>query len=261
VLLFPLTPANRRRLGEAFAAVPRVDLSIDCVLEGAMGRVWVDDPQAPSVFRLQTGPFVYLAGGAAGEAGRALMAGLEPGLLLMPSAPGWLEALQAHFGPQLEAMERYRFTAASLAPERLRALAGASRYAARVRALDRDAAEAVWGGGHVIDLSEYASPGDFVERGLGFYAGEPGAALGAAYAALVCRRGIEVSVYVERAHRQRGMATALASRLLLASLERGLEPHWDAANPESYRLALKLGYTPAGIYQAHWVRGSDATEP
>ena len=254
MLSFPLTPTNRLRLAEAFATVPHVDLSIDCAVEGAMGRVWVDDPVAPSVFKLQTGPFVYLAGQANCEAGRMLISALRPESLLMPSAPGWLEALQAHFRERLEAMERYRFTHERLSLARLQTLTTSSCHAAQVLAMDRAVAEAVWSRDHYIDLSEYASPADFVQRGLGFYVGEPGAVLGAAFASLVCSRGIEVSVFVERAHRERGMATALTSRLLIACLARGLEPHWDAANDESCRLALKLGYISAGGYLAHYVR-------
>ena len=48
-------------------------------------------------------------------------------------------------------------------------------------------------------------------------------------------------VYVEERHRQRGVATALCSRLLLDCLALGLRPNWDAANAESVRLARKLG--------------------
>ena len=47
-----------------------------------------------------------------------------------------------------------------------------------------------------------------------------------------------------------GLATALSASLIVESLSRGLEPHWDAANPESCKLALKLGYTSAGSYVA-----------
>ena len=34
-----------------------------------------------------------------------------------------------------------------------------------------------------------------------------------------------------------------------------MEAHWDAANPESYRLAEKLGYVAVGTYHAHFLRG------
>ena len=49
--------------------------------------------------------------------------------------------------------------------------------------------------------------------------------VGAAYSSLVCSQGIEVSVYVEERHRQRGVATALCSRLLLDCLALGRGIH------------------------------------
>lgn len=52
---------------------------------------------------------------------------------------------------------------------------------------------------------------------------------------------------------RRGLATACAARLLLACLERGLYPSWDAANPASAALAEKLGYRPAGAYVTYAV--------
>ena len=62
---YPLTKANRIRLARAFYPVPRVDFSIDCVLEGQMGAAFVDDSAHPAVFQIQVGPFVYFAGDAA----------------------------------------------------------------------------------------------------------------------------------------------------------------------------------------------------
>ncbi|HWQ83455.1 MAG TPA: GNAT family N-acetyltransferase, partial [Anaerolineales bacterium] len=101
--------------------------------------------------------------------------------------------------------------------------------------------------------SEYDSAEDFVERGIGYVSIQQGEILGAAFASLVNSRGIEVSIYVEEAHRRQGLATALASALLISCLERRLEPHWDAANPESCRLASKLGYQFQGSYEAYYL--------
>ena len=57
-----LNKANRIKLARAFKYVKRVDCSIDCVVEGQMGKVFVDDPNEPRVFRIQVGPFCYFAG-------------------------------------------------------------------------------------------------------------------------------------------------------------------------------------------------------
>ncbi len=48
------------------------------------------------------------------------------------------------------------------------------------------------------------------------------------------------------------MADFPAYNLLLACLERGLHPNWDAANPESAQLAEKMGYCSTGSYEAYF---------
>lgn len=76
--------------------------------------------------------------------------------------------------------------------------------------------------------------------------------MGVAYSSLVCSQGIEVSIYVEEAYRRQGVATALGSRLLLECLTYNLRPNWDAANPESVKLAKKLGYLYLESYDAYY---------
>jgi len=251
---YPLTKANRIQLARAFRQVPRVDLSIECVLEAQMGRAFVDDLEHPSVFKIQAGPFVYLAGDTACPAGQELLQGLTSDILLMPSAPGWIEAAQAMYGEKLVPFDRYSFDSKGLSMERLTDLGQVSPYSARIQGMDEPFVESMWGQESFIDLSTYDSAGDFVQRGVGFYVVESGTLAGAAYASLACSRGIEVSLFVEPENRRRGMATALAGRLLLWCLENGLAPHWDAANPESCQLAMKLGYKPLGSYLAYYLK-------
>jgi GNAT superfamily N-acetyltransferase len=87
---------------------------------------------------------------------------------------------------------------------------------------------------------------------MGFAVMDGDEILGAAYSSLVCSKGIEVSIYVEKKYRRQGVARALGSRLLLECLRRNLRPNWDAANPESCRLALKLGYVFTEFYEAYF---------
>jgi predicted GNAT family acetyltransferase len=62
-----------------------------------------------------------------------------------------------------------------------------------------------------------------------------------------------VSIFVLEDYRRQGIATLLAARLLRWCLENNAQPNWDAANPESCRLAEKLGYTQTGQYEAHYL--------
>ena len=250
---YPLTKMNRILLARAFRDVPRVDLSIDCVLEAQMGQAYVDDLEHPEVFQIQTPPFVYFAGNPASPAAQEFFLNLSPYALLMPSAPGWIEAVQAAYGERLESFDRYSFASAELSTAHLAKLAQSTPYGEWVRLMDRALVESLWGKEHFVDLSEYDSVEDFLERGVGFYVPAGTTVAGAAFASLICSRGIEISIYVQDKYRRQGMATALAANLLLWCLERRLEPHWDAANPESCSLAVKLGYTPAGTYQAYYL--------
>ncbi len=54
-------------------------------------------------------------------------------------------------------------------------------------------------------------------------------------------------------HRRQGLGLLLAAALIAWCLDRGLEPHWDAANPESRLLAEKLGYDTPTEYESLYV--------
>jgi GNAT superfamily N-acetyltransferase len=249
---YPLTKANRIRLACAFGKVRRVDLAIDCVLEGQMGTVVVDDVEQPTVFKIQSGPFIYFAGDALGPGAQTAIAALTPEMLLMPSGPGWLEAINQRYGERLVSFDRYCFSSEQLSLAHLTSLCSvSSKY--EILRMDAKFAAQRWGQEHSIDLSCFDSPNDFEQRGLGFYATLDDGCLGGAYSQLVCSRGIEISVYVMPQHRARGLGTLLASSLVKRCLEIGHAAHWDAANVESCRLAKKLGYVPNGIYQAYYL--------
>jgi L-amino acid N-acyltransferase YncA len=91
---------------------------------------------------------------------------------------------------------------------------------------------------------------------MGFAALDGETMMGVAYSGLVCSRGIEVSIFVEEKYRERGVATALGSRLLVECLRQGMRPNWDAANPESCKLAQKLGFAFVEKYDAYYVTRS-----
>lgn len=70
---YPLTKANRIRLAQAFRDVPRVDISIECVLEDQMGFAYVDDAKLPSAYMIRIGPFHYFAGDVNGEGAQEMI--------------------------------------------------------------------------------------------------------------------------------------------------------------------------------------------
>ena len=251
---YPPTKAHRIRLAQAFGHVPRVDLSIECAVEGQMGKAFVDDVEDPTVFRIEVGPFFYLAGDAGGPAGREMLESLAPYTLLMTSSPGWIEAAREMYGERLTGFDRYSFSSESVSAQHLERLVRESPFAEEVRRMDLSFVSSLWGVDHFIDLSDFGSPEDFVQRGVGFYVEVNGEVVGGAFSSLVCAEGIEVSLFVCEDHRRQGIGTALAGRLVKWSVDNNARANWDAANPESCRLAEKLGYTPRGQYTAYYLK-------
>jgi GNAT superfamily N-acetyltransferase len=251
----PLTNANRLRLAETFRHNPRVDYSIDCVVEGQMGRAYVDDPANPTAWRITIGPFWYFAGDADGPGGRALLAEFPAYNLFMPSPPEWVAAAKKMFGERLVGFPRYSFAAESLSEAHLSAILDASPHRDRVRRVD---AALLARSDNFVETEDFESADDFLQRGVGYTLLKDDSLAGAAYSSLVCSRGIEVSLFVAEEFRRRGVAMAISAALLLECVRRGLRPNWDAANLESCALAEKLGYTPAGSYEAYYYPASQA---
>lgn len=247
-----LTKANRLQIARAFRHNKRVDFSIECAIEGQLGRVFVDSLHHPTAYQLTVGPFEYFAGDAHGSGGRLLLQALPAYHILMPSPDPWPELARELFGEHLRSFTRTSFSAEGLTKEHLTHLLGQSPLRDRVVPLTLNLAAQIAGQDSYLDLSDFDSVPDFIERGFGYTMLDDSKAMGVAYSSLVCSRGIEVSVFVEEAYHRQGVATALCSRLLLDCLTYGLRPNWDAANPESVALAKKLGYTLLGPYDAYY---------
>jgi GNAT superfamily N-acetyltransferase len=250
---FELTKANRIKLARAFFHNKRVDLSIQCVIEGQMGQAFVNDLAHPTAYRITTGPFWYFAGEADGPVGQQMMQALQAYNILMPSPAPWVKLAQELYGEHLKKFTRYSLSAAELSGEHLNRLLETSAFQARVVPISVDVAKQIaeQPDGY-LDLSDFDSAEDFVERGLGYTILDNGKAIGVAYSALVCSQGIEVSIFVHEAYRRQGVATALAGNLLLTCLQQNRRPNWDAANPQSLELAKKLGYRYLEPYDAYY---------
>lgn len=255
MIAMPLTKANRLRLASAFRHNRRVDMSLDCVIEGQMGQAFVDDLVRPSAFMLNVAGFHYFAGDASGDGGQEMLAALPAYALFMPSPPLWVEMAQTMYGERLVSFPRYSFSSAGLSAVHLNNLLQASPWREQVRRLDVELLTAVsCDTDHICDISAFDSPQDFMERGIGYCLLDGEVMMGVAYSSLVAGRGIEVSLVVLPDYRRQGVATVLAASLVLYCLQHTMGANWDAANPVSCHLAQKLGYIEAGSYQAYYLR-------
>ena len=110
-------------------------------------------------------------------------------------------------------------------------------------------------------LQVFDSAEDFAARGVGFAAIDAGRPVCSATSYAFCSKSIELAIATHPDFRGRGLAGAVAARLMVHCLERGVTPHWNAANPVSQRLAGRLGYRPDGICEVLYLSpGRDRDE-
>ncbi|MFX1507472.1 MAG: GNAT family N-acetyltransferase [Promethearchaeota archaeon] len=70
---------------------------------------------------------------------------------------------------------------------------------------------------------------------------------------------VELDILTHPDYRGRDFATIVSAKLIEYLLKEKIEPHWDAANPRSTKLAIKLGYTDPSPYKCYYWRRSPWT--
>ncbi len=235
------------------------DTLIQTALEGKMGSVWCCN-EPPAAAFCQTGDFVFPAGDAATPEALELLQGLKQQLegrfaILTPPNEAWSGLIRQVFADRAKAGERYAIHRQKVFDRAL--------LQSYVESLP-DGVSLVPIAGEVYDLvmaqwwamdfcSSFRDKEDFARRGLGVAAMHGGELIGGASSYICYHGGIELEVDTREDWRRRGIATACCARLILACMERGLTPSWDAANRESVALAEKLGYQERGAYPVWFV--------
>jgi RimJ/RimL family protein N-acetyltransferase len=167
----------------------------------------------------------------------------------------WIDIARKFHADKLVKFPRYSFSSEKLSLEYINNLSGASPFRDTITRFDEKLLKQISGeSDHFIDISAFDSVADFLVRGIGFSLSDKNTVVACAYSSLVSNMSAEVSIFVMPEYRCKGIATALACALIKACLERNADPHWDAANIESCRLAENLGYIQTGTHDAFFLK-------
>ena len=237
------------------------DTMVWSCLQGHMGSAWVSGRGVPGAARVVNGSFAFFAGDAGCPEARELVEDLpwpagDFEFILVPETPRWNGLIKEVWGGRGEPIRRYAirkdpvFDTGRLAGFVRRAEEAGFAVAPIAGPLYEAVRREKWSRDFV---SQFSSREDYARRGLGFAALWDGAPVAGASSYLVFDGGLEIEVDTREDFQRRGLAAACAARLILASLERGIAPCWDAANLASAALSEKLGYRPDRPYDAFLV--------
>lgn len=254
-MLTQLTPAQHERLRPLFAGFgARVHGCAEAVFSGEFGPAWADDVDAPAVALAHIGwsdvGFSFVAGDSRGAEALEAVRMVPAGSVIVSSDPSWNDAVRETLGHRAEVRTR---TATSTPPtsawdrELLRTMAAtlpAGHAIRRVTGSDIDAFADV----EADLIGNFRTRQAFLERGLGFGVWYNGRCVAGCSSYTLANGKLEIEIDTRPEFRRRGLARAVAAALILHCLDHGIEPCWDAHNPESLALALQLGFVDPEPY-------------
>ncbi|UCG01377.1 MAG: GNAT family N-acetyltransferase [Candidatus Heimdallarchaeota archaeon] len=207
----------------------------------------------------------YLAGNNESEKLKEFLAKIpEKAIIYVPSLE-WeprLKPYWTYFGY----LSRTELSAQNLSLEKIRRLSTALPEGFQIKRVDLEVAKRILSqnlADHWVNVINYlGGPEKFIEEGVGFciQEGEKVVSIVMGYkASMPITQSIELDIVTHPDYRGRGFATLVSAKLIEYLLKEGIEPHWDAANPLSSKLATKLGFTDPEPYKCYYWRNKPWT--
>ncbi len=226
-------------------------------LEGVMGRIYADCLHDPVSAMALLGDFCFLAG----EPDREVLLHRPEQkpwdlLIMVPRNEGWENLIRECYGEKAKKVVRYAIKKEPdiFDQKKLQAMVDGLPKGYMLKMMDEElfwrCKEIKWCRDWVSQYEDYSV---YQKYGMGAVAlkdGEPvsGASSYSGYAG-----GIEVEIDTREDFRRMGLASICGAKLILACMERGWYPSWDAQNKWSVALAEKLGYHFDHAYTAYEV--------
>ena len=222
-----------------FADWEDLDTGVNACLDNVMGKILVTDPDHPKSALAVIGDFAFCAG----DADLELLRGKpDRWMIVVPQDEAWEELIENNF----PAYKRIRYalkkdTVFDLV--KLETMANALPEGYTFRKIDGELYDACLKDEDFENcVSVFESKEKYLELGRGIAVMKDGKIVSAASSYSRFLKGIDIEIDTAKEERHKGLGCAVAAKLILACLDEGLYPAWDAANKLSVRLAEKLGY-------------------
>ena len=247
-----IEPTYQKKLVALFKCHTRMHVAIDAVLEGHHGTICSDSEDRPQVASIVAGDIVLFAGDPSITYARELVSQTEHAILVSPS-PDWTRLIYDIHGENITVQDRYDFSSDTLNPSHLETLSRQFPEHVEIKRIDKELAHRIRKDVTPDLVSNYASPDDFVQRGVGFCAIHRDQIVCGATSYVHSEKSIEIEIDTHRDYRRRGIATVVSASLILHCISQGIDPHWDAGGVISANLARKLGYRLIDSYEMYFV--------
>lgn len=209
-------------------------------LQKVMGKVYVTDQDSPKSAMAFVGCFAFVAG----EPDRELVINKPDGFVIMvPQNGRWAELIENCF-PGARKVTRYAIRKDTVFDrEKLEKMASGLPEGYELKKIDSDIYDLCVQDPVTADfVSAFGSKEKYLEIGRGMVILKDGKFVSGASSYTRYNEGIEIEVDTIPDERRKGFATIVCSSLILACLDEGIYPSWDAHDMNSVQLSKRFGY-------------------
>lgn len=215
------------------------------VLQGLMGEAYVNDTKNSTFAILLVRHYCFMSGDISYTELKELVNSKLKARILIPS-DNIKELLEVIFKDEIIKRERYSIKKnPKFNVEQLQRYVENLSDKYTVKMIDKEIAE------RIKDKNLYNISHNYEKVGIGHCCLFNDDIIGVASSNFFYNDGIEVNIKVSEEHRRNGIATALASKVILKCIEENKKVSCDAANKESLGLALKLGFEYDSMYNVY----------
>lgn len=224
------------------------DVELFSCIEGNAGQVWVNNKENPTLAIILIADFCFLLGHSEKLEDGDYIIKIYDNIkrkIIVPDSSFWIKVIETYFPDNHRTFSRYSIKTEPevFNKDNLNSYIKAIESKFDIVNIDKTNYKKVLADDFMADCcSNYSSLDDFTKNGLGYLIIHDDEIISAASSYGYCIGSIEITIGTKEDYRQKGLALACASKLILDCLARGIYPHWDAANLESVALAEKLGY-------------------
>ena len=220
-------------------------------LQKVMGKIYVTDTTTPKSAMAYVGCFAFLAG----EPDKELVEGKPKGFAIMvPQNEEWEKLIEESF-PKAKRITRYAIKKdTKFDVEKLKAEVAKLPEGYEISPINSEVYDLCLQDAQTQDfVSSFDSKEAYLELGRGMAIIKDGRVVSGASSYTRYKEGIEIEVDTVMEERRKGLASIACAALILACLEEGLYPSWDAMTMNSVHLSEKLGYEFDHEYTAYEV--------
>lgn len=226
-------------------------------LQKVMGTVYVTDTENPRSAMAFVGVFAFVAG----EPDRELVMNKPDGFVVMiPQDERWSELIEECFSDARK-FTRYAIRKDTVFDRKhLEEMVAGLPEGYELKKIDSDLYDLCLQDPVTFDfVSVFGSKERYLELGRGMMILKDGKFVSGASSYTRYKEGIEIEVDTIPSERRKGLASAVCAALILACLDEGLYPSWDAHDMNSVQLSRKFGYEFDHEYTAYEVCSNQRT--